>query len=324
MRSRTSTTALGHYPAIFTGIRKSEFRAKLVCSDRRSTEKCKASLGTMNGRTMNAAQDRRPEPDFLRWLRAAKRGNGGTKATVPFLCRPKRMYYFLMRRSIEFVKNRRIVSLVPVFLVLCFLLLFFCGAAIAQEKCPKIEVSGPAGITYPGETMIFTANVDVDEPDKLGYKWSVTAGTIENGISGPYIFVRTGPSNGKRIGATVEIIGLPAGCPNKGSEVGDAGHLSCDPPMLDEIERFSGRDFYRRLDSVAYDLAKFPESVLYFINYSSPSEKPSVLIRREKLIKGYLAKNHKIEQARMVFVNGGVRGPRRVKIYRIPSKKNWC
>jgi len=94
--------------------------------------------------------------------------------------------------------------------------------------------------------------------------------------------------------------------------------------MLDEIERFSGRDFYRRLDSVAYDLAKFPESVLYFINYSSPSEKPSVLIRREKLIKGYLAKNHKIEQARMVFVNGGVRGPRRVKIYRIPSKKNWC
>ena len=32
-------------------------------------EKCTAALGTMNGRTMNAAQDRRPEPDFCYLLR---------------------------------------------------------------------------------------------------------------------------------------------------------------------------------------------------------------------------------------------------------------
>ena len=35
----------------------------------RSLEECEASLGTMNRRTMNAAQDRRPEPDFCYLLR---------------------------------------------------------------------------------------------------------------------------------------------------------------------------------------------------------------------------------------------------------------
>jgi hypothetical protein len=199
-----------------------------------------------------------------------------------------------------------------------FLIVLTLGIQIAaQDKCPQISVSGPAGQTNPGETMTFTANVDVPNFEKLLYKWIVSAGTIEQGTNGPHILVRTGRENaGQRITAKVEITGLPERCPNTGTENGEV-YGGGDPPLLAEFDVFSGKRFRSELDEIARDFVEYPEWFLYVITYGSRGDSDSTLARRENLIKDYLTKTRKIDAKRIVLVRGGERRPL-VKIYRVP------
>lgn len=198
-----------------------------------------------------------------------------------------------------------------------WLLTYLTGCVFAQENCPTIRVDGPAGGTLIGDTMSFSATVDVPSTTKIGYRWTVSAGTIETGNEKPHVVVRTAREfSGQFITASVEITGLPPECPNKGSEDGAIAFIG-DPPLLAEMGVFSGKAFHNELDGVAKDLARYPDGTLYIISYSAPGEKNSIVSRRENSIRSYLVKTHRIDEKRLVFVRGGERA-KQVRIYRVP------
>ncbi len=69
------------------------------------------------------------------------------------------------------------------FLFILIFILIFCGGAFAQldknSSCPTIDVVSPAGITQPGETATFTANLGKEaEKLNLEYKWTISGGEI--------------------------------------------------------------------------------------------------------------------------------------------------
>jgi hypothetical protein len=89
-----------------------------------------------------------------------------------------------------------------------------CATTIAAPAdCPTISVACPAD----GDTLQFTATVTPANPDlKLTYQWTVSRGEIKSGQGTPQITVDA-ERNGKGLGATVEVSGLPAKCPNNAS-----------------------------------------------------------------------------------------------------------
>lgn len=90
----------------------------------------------------------------------------------------------------------------------------------AQEdmQCPQISITGPAGLTEPGEVAPFTVVVahSTLQLQKLEYKWTSSTGAIEDGQGTTSIRVRQLRREG--LTATVEILGLPEGCPYQASE----------------------------------------------------------------------------------------------------------
>lgn len=209
-------------------------------------------------------------------------------------------------------------------LIVSFIIYAFPVFVVAQDKlapkCPTISVTGPAGEIPAGDTMTFTANVSVDEPDKLGYKWNVSGGTIEDGIGKPSIIVRIGrESIGTRIEGSVEITGLERGCPNKGSAEGKV-YQGGDPPMLDEFGRLSLQQEQKRTDEIAKELAKYPSYILYVILYLDPKENKKVFGTIRTRIRARLLSKHGISADRLVFVFGGSDG-RRAKFYAVPPEK---
>jgi hypothetical protein len=96
-----------------------------------------------------------------------------------------------------------------------------CDGCRFEDSCPAINITGPAGITKPGEAMYFTANV-AGTADELTYNWTVSAGKITSGQGTPAIQVdTTGVGNRATITATLTISGLAPICANSDSESGE-------------------------------------------------------------------------------------------------------
>lgn len=187
-----------------------------------------------------------------------------------------------------------------------------CGKA----SCPEITVTGPAGMTPPGDTMTFTINPPTVDFEKLTIRWNVSAGTIIEGQGKPFILVRTAPEkDAGNITASVEIDGLSRDCTGTASATAKVG--SGDPPLLAEITFTSLAEIRAQLDSVARSVKGQPEYFLYMIMYKSKLETETRVKRREVFIRNYLTTNHKIPVSRIVFVNGGERSPS-VKVYLVP------
>ena len=91
---------------------------------------------------------------------------------------------------------------------------FLCATTAATPTdCPKIYVTCP---DYKGP-IEFSATVSPENPDlKLTFQWTVSRGEIKSGQGTSKITVDA-ERNGKSIGASVEITGLPANCLNKAS-----------------------------------------------------------------------------------------------------------
>jgi hypothetical protein len=102
--------------------------------------------------------------------------------------------------------------------ILCSLAMAFVPAVIGQTEtpanCPKISVTGPPGITQPGDSMEFKAIMPLNSTDRLTFQWTISAGTIESGQGTAVIKLRTTREmNNSSVTATVEISGLPKDCP---------------------------------------------------------------------------------------------------------------
>jgi len=184
-------------------------------------------------------------------------------------------------------------------------------------SCPTSTISGPAGITAPGETMTFTANVSGGtQPGPITYNWSVSGGTIESGQGTPSIVVRTTREMaGQTVTATVELGGLPTcGCPATLSESGGVAPLP-QPVAVDEFGRLPNDDIRGRLDTFFAELSNNPDNQGYIINYGTPAQ----ITARERLIRNHIT-FRRFDPARITIVNGGTSpdGEPRTRLYRIP------
>jgi hypothetical protein len=148
-------------------------------------------------------------------------------------------------------------------LFVTILILAGCLAAAAQTaNCPEITVTGPSGVTKPGDTMTFTASAGAsDQNSKLEYSWTVSSGTIESGQGTSSITVRSTKemANSNPI-ATLKMVGFPAGCKDTASDMGAiASPVVCDC-SVDEFGRQTRNEVKARIDNFYIRLVNDPES----------------------------------------------------------------
>ena len=197
-------------------------------------------------------------------------------------------------------------------------LLIGVSSALAQvtPDCPTISVTGPAGITLPGDWMEFTAGVSGQIPDNVTYRWSLgDEGQILQGQGTLRLRVQTPMKNSFNITATLEVQGLPRGCPNSASETAPVA-CRCDPILVDEFTGIPRREQMARIDTAVYELRKLSESKLFFIEYFRRRASPASIKARVKWLSDQLMRRHKFSPKDFeIITSESVDGEARTKIY---------
>jgi hypothetical protein len=99
-------------------------------------------------------------------------------------------------------------------LFLSLALLVINPPVAAQSKkitCPPLEVVAPTQAVTEGE--IVTIHATVKGSAKFTYSWAISEGEIVGGQGTNSIQIRTDNLGGNHVTATVEVKGVPAGCP---------------------------------------------------------------------------------------------------------------
>lgn len=189
-----------------------------------------------------------------------------------------------------------------------------CPDCVQDCVCAELSVSGPAGITEPGSTMTFTANVSGGSQSNVTYNWTVSSGTIESGQGTPSIVVATTREMANSsVTATVNLGGLCETCRKEASETGGIAPLP-QPVMVDEFGKLSNDDVKAKLDAFFIELQNNPNNQGYIINYGTDKE----VAAREKVITSYI-NMRKFDRSRITLVRGGDTGSGvNTKLYRIP------
>jgi len=197
--------------------------------------------------------------------------------------------------------------------VLVCLVFVLGGFAFGQgSNCPKIEVSGPSGLVDTGKKATFTVQVGAGEWDsKISYFWSTSSGAISAGQGTRTIEVVVD----RALTATVEIKGLPEGCPNQTSDTmfGDS------KPEAVKLSEFAGS-----LDKIAkerfaeiVEAAKADPNAQLYILISGGVKNPTVSISRKRVvILDQFSK--RLHDYRVTFVNSN-KNDDRVLIYLVPA-----
>ena len=165
--------------------------------------------------------------------------------------------------------------------------------------CPTLTITGPSGITQPGDTMTFTANVSGGD---VTYNWSVSAGTIESGQGTPSITVRTTRDMaGSNVTATVNITtGQDPSCNCDTTESETAGVASTpDNITVDEFGAVANDDLKARIDNFFVQLSNNPGAQGYIINYGTAAE-----IRRRNTVINAHIRMRGLDASRVTFIEG--------------------
>jgi len=175
-----------------------------------------------------------------------------------------------------------------------------CEKETPDPVCPSISVIGPQGTSRPGTTMRFAANVPNDY--KGGYKWALDAGNIESGFGTGAVVVRVpADSNSLTITVSVELSGLPIGCPNTASGKGIVDNHG-DLLEFDNYDRLTIVRERERLRNIAVELAALPGSMAVFL-ISVPKSSEAAFESRRTFVSNYL-NSIKIDNDRVRFVLG--------------------
>jgi hypothetical protein len=183
-------------------------------------------------------------------------------------------------------------------------------------ECPALSVSGPAGVTQPGDSMTFTANVSGGTAQNVTYNWTVSSGTITSGQGTPSITVGTDASMANTTVTATVNIGLDVDC-NCPKSADANGPIAPKPEavLVDEFGKLSNDEIRSRLDSFFAELSNNPTNQGYIINYGTDKE----IAARERLITNHIAFRN-FDRGRITLVRGGASadGQPRTKLYRIP------
>lgn len=140
-------------------------------------------------------------------------------------------------------------------LIFCtILLLLSCPVIFGQEtanNCPEITVIGPMGVTQPGDTMTFTAEVkNFSGTSEIKYEWNLSAGTIEKGQWTSSIVVRTTEAMANSdVTATVKIGGIPNGCTDSAAGKGEITPKAMCECSADEFGSLSKNEVRARINN---------------------------------------------------------------------------
>lgn len=184
-------------------------------------------------------------------------------------------------------------------------LFIFSIAILAQTNenmpCPTLSVTGPAGMILVGEPITFTANLDKQD-ESFMYSWSVSDGTIIEGLGTPVIKVMTTPEEAeKEITVTVELKNLPSNCANKASLKAFITRGNADPVAADEYGKLSDKDEKARLENIAVQLKQNKDLRAYFLVYLPKKNLNETAKKRVSKIKNYLVKDQKISDDRIII-----------------------
>ncbi len=164
--------------------------------------------------------------------------------------------------------------------------------------CPVLGVTGPAGVTAPGETITFTANVSGGSGEAVTYNWSTTGGTIIEGQGTPVIRVATTPEMaGTSVTGTVEIGGICDSCEKVRSETAAISDLPTSSES--EFGDLKNDEIKNRLDIYFSELQNNPSATGYIINYGTNRD----VTRREKVIRDFIVFRNQ-DPSRFNFVRG--------------------
>jgi len=129
----------------------------------------------------------------------------------------------------------------------------------AFTQCPPISVVGPAGVTNPGDEMIFRVEDGIAD---WKYAWSLDQGVIMAGQGTTAIRVATNSIiAGSNVTATVVVEGLDPRCPKTAYGIAPVASLPIGEPIDDWPDSLPSNDKRGRLDAFFAELANNPDHV---------------------------------------------------------------
>jgi hypothetical protein len=187
--------------------------------------------------------------------------------------------------------------------------------------CPTLTVTGPAGIPNPGDFISYIVQLTGNIPANVGFKWSVSSGKVVEGQGTDQVKIDADWMSGVSITATVDVLGLPEGCPTTSSETMAVSVDNFDPVLTDQYSTQVGRVENTRLIAYAAEMNKHPNSFAYILEYFLPRTKKTaiekkVAMTRAALVKAGLAANN----FRIVVVTDADQNL--TKLYRVPPGAN--
>jgi len=182
-------------------------------------------------------------------------------------------------------------------------------------NCPTApSITGPSGVTTPGQPMTFTATSSGD----VSYNWTVSAGTITSGQGTSSITVDTTGLAGQNVTASVTISGgtitPDCGCPTTASETAS---VQAKPAanLVDQYGKLTNDDVKARIDGFYTTLNNDPSSHGYIIIYGTPAQIKAARAQIDKAIAF-----RKYDPSRVTIVTGPPQGDEvQVKLYQVPS-----
>lgn len=214
-------------------------------------------------------------------------------------------------RSYKCILPQMRISCVTAFFML--LLPTVCaGQEAVPPSCPTITVTGPAGVTQPGEVIEYTAAISGRAPQGVTPEWVISKGDIISGQGTLNIQIRT-TKDGGNFTATLTVIGLPAGCPNSASETAPVDCI-CDPILLDEFGKLPPQEEKTRLDAAVDQLKKRPDFKLVLIEYFDSRSSERFVAAKIKRRLDYLTRTKGIAAQNVEVLSGGILETR-TKIY---------
>lgn len=187
-------------------------------------------------------------------------------------------------------------------------------------ECPTVYVTGPAGITAPGEIYWFEATVKGRDGETFEYDWVVSIGKITERVGKTRIGVlATREMAGLSVTATVRVKGLPDGCENVASESSGICDCSPEPVLLDEFSIAISKLNLPSLGAAVVELEDSRNSQLYIIEYFPSNTTKAVVDRKIAAIRKHLSDKHKFDLSRVTIVSAPSENDKTLtKIYKVP------
>ena len=210
-----------------------------------------------------------------------------------------------------------------IILVLCLLNL----AAFAQngyQQCPSVVVSGPAGMTRPGDNIKVSAIV-TPSFQNAKYSWYSSAGKIIKDQESPTASIRTTiEDNFSEIVVRVEIDGLPKYCPSSATAKFGINNGIYDVFPIDEFRwNISKLDEAARLDNLAIQLNESSEFDFAYIVLGTEKGR-NVVEQRIRRMKDWLFNKRKFpNKTRYIFLLERS-GREEIKFWLVPPKYHPC